>query len=234
MAQIYNDDCCAVLPCSVTDVCLGESALQLQTLTGVMFGRLSDLHRHPWSSDWLPGVGPHKPATHHIPGDGRGWSYAGHGLWATDQNHPGTDQGRTAFLLFCCWCPRMLQGVCSHVIHEFSPYHSCLWSEVDIRSVVAYHPKKIQHICCWCTTVLVTSVMFRDVLLKTMLNDAPIWTCVAMLWNWTHPLQREDYHFVSPSPAHPPSSGSHCGWTLMLLVLSLVVFGQVLPVCSRL
>ena len=51
MAQIYNDDCCAVLPCSVTDVCLGESALQLQTLTGVMFGRLSDLHRHPWSSD---------------------------------------------------------------------------------------------------------------------------------------------------------------------------------------
>ena len=27
MAQIYNDDCCAVLPCSVTGVCLGESAV---------------------------------------------------------------------------------------------------------------------------------------------------------------------------------------------------------------
>ena len=27
MAQIYNDDCCAVLQCSVTGVCLGESAV---------------------------------------------------------------------------------------------------------------------------------------------------------------------------------------------------------------
>lgn len=57
--------------------------------------RCWDLHCHSGSPDWLPWGRKDQPAPLHILSSRWSWPHAGHGIWTTDSQNCGPDQGKT-------------------------------------------------------------------------------------------------------------------------------------------
>lgn len=55
-----------------------------------------NLHRHSRSSDWLSWGRQDQPAALHIFSSGWSWPHAGHGIWTSDSQNCGPDQGNAS------------------------------------------------------------------------------------------------------------------------------------------
>jgi len=60
--------------------------------------RSRDLHCDSRSTAGPAGSWQNKSASLHLPRAGWGWSYAGHGVWASDQKDCWADQGKHLFV----------------------------------------------------------------------------------------------------------------------------------------
>lgn len=94
-------------PCSIVSASVKYSISVFECVISLFVTfRSWDLYRHTWSPHWLLRIWENEPAAMHLSRSGRGWSYAGYGLWTPDPQDSWTNQGRKETLvqkLFISW-----------------------------------------------------------------------------------------------------------------------------------